>query len=93
MYLENTKNEEEGPQLSLINVNDQKPLEMFNNPKYSGSSNIGVKIGSFKGENALVGEDSALFKQRSEYTLVSGENLLVFRYPQRSALQAWPIDT
>ena len=48
--------------MKLINVNDQKPLDLFNNPKYSGAQNIGVKIGSFKGENVIVGEDSALFK-------------------------------
>ena len=78
---------------NLVNIHDNKPLQNFNNPKNSGNQSLGVCLGSFKGNNILVGEDSALFKIPCEYSLVSGENLLVMRYPVKAAQLAWPSET
>lgn len=40
-----------------------------------------------------MGEDAALFRQDLEYTMISGKNLLVWRYPAKDALRAWPLET
>lgn len=60
-------------------------------------------LGSLKGpwdpqdrkpkSNVVAGEDSALFKQPSNFTLVAGENTLLFRFPVKNAFQIWPPDT
>ena len=73
--------------MSIVGVGQ---LELFHNPRSTNSSNIGVCIGSFKGEDLLVGEDSALFKKELGYSMVAKKGLLVFRYPSASAQQGWP---
>lgn len=46
-----------------------------------------------KDQNTFVGEDAALFKTNLEYTMIAGKNLLVWRYPAKDALRAWPLET
>ena len=65
-------------------------MNNFSDPKNSGNQSLGVCLGSFKGTNLIVGEDTALFKVPCEYSLVSGENLIVMKYPVKAAIKAWP---
>lgn len=68
-------------------------LDKFINPSEAGKVSYGVKIGSMKGENILVGEAPALFKQLCGYTMIAGKNLHVMRYESKRALQTWPLET
>ena len=69
--------------MSLVGV---PSLQLFHNPPSNPSlGHIGVCIGSFKGEDFLIGEDSALFKKELGYSMVAKKGLVAFRYPAQSA--------
>ena len=80
-------------QKKLINMNFVKPLELFHNPKDGPFADIGVCLGSFSHRDTIIGEDSGLFKQNLNYTLVAGKGLVAYRYTVSNALKGWHIDT
>ena len=61
--------------------------------KPGDKQSYGQFIYTMRGQNNFVGEDSALFRQDLEYTMVTGKNLLVWKYPVKDALRAWPLET
>ena len=70
-----------------------KPLDLFHNPKDSPFAKIGVCLGTFTEKDTILAEDSGLFKENMNYTLVAGKGLLVYRYDVNNALKGWPVDT
>ena len=68
-------------------------LEMVTDPKAAGKQELGARIGTLTGGSTLAAEDAGLLEKELSYSLVSGENLLVWRYPTSDALGAWPPET
>jgi hypothetical protein len=54
---------------------------------------FGVKIGVASGFNYFFGELSAISRKPNKFSLIAGENLLLYRYPTQNVLMAWPLET
>jgi hypothetical protein len=74
-------------------MNFVRPLELFHNPKDGPFASMGVCLGSFTERDTIIGEDSGLFKEPLNYTLVAGKGLVAYRYTVNNALKGWHIDT
>jgi len=74
-------------------MNFVQPLEYFNNPKDGTFSKIGLCLGSFTQRDTIIGEDSGLFQENLNYTLVAGKGLVAYRYSVNNALRGWHVDT
>lgn len=55
-------------------------LDMFFHPTSQPGKSLGICLGSFKGSNILVGEDSALFEVPNGFSLVAKQGSTVFRH-------------
>jgi hypothetical protein len=72
----------------------QASLDFYNNQNQDqGDKDIGVCVSRLQAGHTLVGEDAALKNQVLQYTIVPGDNLLVWRYPAKDVIQAWPAET
>ena len=58
-----------------------------------GNGNLGICVGSFSGENVLVGEDSVFFSRPLGYSIVAKKGTTLMRYPASTAIQSYPLDT
>lgn len=77
--------EDQQLQKEVYSIAGVNPLELFHNPTSTNKNDIGICLGSMKGGNILVGEDSALFQKKLGYTIVARKGLIAFKYPSKSA--------
>lgn len=64
-------------------------LNLFSKPS---NPTLGNLIGRFTAGDTLVCEDSCLTHQELRYSVVAGNDLLVWRYEASEAIKEWPID-
>ena len=65
----------------------QASLDFYNNQNQDkGDKDIGVCVSRLQAGHTLVGEDAALKNKELQYTIVPGDNLLVWRYPAKDVL-------
>lgn len=79
----------------IMNVDNNRPLENFINLKESNNKQIGMFLGTLRGtydpnddtlnQNIIAGDDSSLFFQPNNYSLVAGDNTLLFRVHVKTA--------